>query len=218
MARKHFYVVIHGRQPGIYQEWFGEEGAAVQVEGLDEAIFKGFETIEEALQWIREFGRETLLRLAPDLFVLVDRHSSGQKTKSPEDWLRAGSVVIHTHGAVIANPDLGGYGVVLCFGNHRRELSGGFRGTSDRRMELIACIEGLKVLKFTCWVVLYSDSSNVVNGMTRGWAERWQAEGWRLSDDQDVMNADLWKQLVTLCRKHHVRLRSVRRLASHHGY
>ena len=102
MARKRFYVVIHGRQPGIYQEWSGEEGAAEQVEGVDEAIFKGFETIEEAVEWIRGFDRETLLRLAPDLLDLVDRRSSGQQAKSPEDWLRAGSVVIYTHGAVIA--------------------------------------------------------------------------------------------------------------------
>jgi len=201
MARKHFYVVIHGRLPGIYQEWFGEEGAARQVEGVDDAIFKGFETIEEALQWISEFDRETLLRLAPDLFDLAARRSSGQKAKSPEDWLRAGSVVIYTYGAVIANPDLGCYGVVLCFGGHRKEMSGGFQGTSDRRMELTACIEGLKILKFTCRVVLYSTSSYVVNGMTRGWAD-----------------ADLWRQLVTLCRKHHVRFRLVRGLASHPDY
>lgn len=218
MARKRFYVVIHGRQPGIYQEWSGEEGAAEQVEGVDEAIFKGFETIEEAVEWIRGFDRETLLRLAPDLLDLVDRRSSGQQAKSPEDWLRAGSVVIYTHGAVIAHPDLGGYGVVLCFGNHRKELSGGLSRTSDRRMELIACIEGLRTLRFTCWVVLYSDSSYVVHGLTRGWAERWQAEGWKLGDNQEVMNADLWRRLVTLCHIHHVRFRSVGGLASHHDY
>lgn len=85
-------------------------------------------------------------------------------------------------------------------------------------MELTACIEGLKILKFTCRVVLYSTSSYVVNGMTRGWAERWQAEGWKLGDNQEVMNADLWRQLVTLCRKHHVRFRLVRGLASHPDY
>jgi ribonuclease HI len=82
-------------------------------------------------------------------------------------------------------------------------------------MELMACTEGLKALKFTCSVILYSDSRYVVHGMTTGWAKRWQAEGWRLHDDQAVRNAALWQQLVALDRKHLVRFCSVKSPASH---
>jgi ribonuclease HI len=77
-------------------------------------------------------------------------------------------------------------------------------------MELLACIEGLKALKRRCTVVLYSDSKYVVNGMSKGWAERWQARGWKLSNGEDVKNADLWQQLVALCQQHDVEFRWVR--------
>jgi ribonuclease HI len=93
---------------------------------------------------------------------------------------------------------------------HRKELSGGFRRTTNNRMELLACIEGLRALKRRCTVVLYSDSKYVVNGMSKGWAERWQARGWELSNGQDVKNADLWQQLVELCQQHDVEFRWVR--------
>jgi ribonuclease HI len=119
MTLKQFYVVVRGRQPGIYQKWFGEDGAAEQVEGLDEAIFKGFETREEVLEWLRGFGAETLQRLAPDLLDLIEPRSSGRKTKSPENWLKAGKVVIYTDGEVIDDSGPGGYGVVLRFREHR---------------------------------------------------------------------------------------------------
>ena len=85
MTKNRFYVVVRGRQPGIYQKWFGEDGAAEQVEGLDEAIFKGFETREEVLEWLRGFGTETLQRLAPDLLDLIEPRSSRRQVQSPED-------------------------------------------------------------------------------------------------------------------------------------
>jgi len=157
MTKKQFYVVVLGRQPGIYQEWFGEDGAAEQVEGLEEAIFKGFGTLEEALEWLRGFGAETLLRLAPDLLDLIEPRALPRKPKSPEDWLKAGKVLIYTDGRAIDKPGPGGYGVVLCFREHRKELSGGFRRTTNHRMELTACIEGLKALKSTCSVILIID-------------------------------------------------------------
>ena len=124
--------------------------------------------------------------------------------------LKAGKVLIYTDGSALDNPGPGGYGVVLRYKNHRKELSGGFRLTTNNRMELLACIQGLKALKQACSVVLYSDSKYVIHGMTKGWAKRWQASGWKLADGDSVKNADLWRKLLRLCGQHEVEFRWVR--------
>ena len=100
--------------------------------------------------------------------------------------------------------------MVLRYKGHRKELSGGFRRTTNNRMELLACIEDLKALKRRCEVVVYSDSKYVVSSMSKGWAERWRARGWKLGSGQDVKNTDLWQQLVALCQQHDVEFRWVR--------
>jgi len=141
---------------------------------------------------------------------MIGVHSEEPRREGPSALLRAGKILVYTDGGAMNNPGAGGYGVVLRYKGHRRELSGGFRWTTNNRMELLACIEGLKALKRRCSVVLYSDSRYVVNGMTKGWAERWQARGWRLSNDQDVKNADLWQHLVELCSLHDVEFRWIR--------
>ncbi len=88
------------------------------------------------------------------------------------------AVEIYTDGACKGNPGPGGYGVVLLSGGRRKELSGGFRKTTNNRMELLACIEGLRSLKRPCTVVLTSDSKYVVEAMNKGWAKRWRSNGW----------------------------------------
>jgi ribonuclease HI len=208
--KKQCYVVIHGRQPGLYNRWFGEDGAAEQVDGFADAVYKGFYTLQEAAEWLHELHAETIPGLAPELVDLLDLQSEQPQREDPEELLKAGKVLSYTDGCAIDNPGPGGYGVLLCCKEHRRELSGGFRWTTNNRMELLACIEGLKALKRRCSVVLYSDSRYVVNGMTKGWAQRWQAKGWKLASDQDVKNADLWGQLVGLCQQHYVEFRWVR--------
>ena len=208
--KKKYYVVVQGHQPGIYHQWFGPDGAAEQVEGVLEAIYRGFYTREDAIEWLGEFEKATLASLAPNLLELVESHPPPPRPESPGVLLGAGKILIYTDGAAIENPGPGGYGVVLRYKGHRQELSGGFRRTTNNRMELLACIEGLKALKRRCEVVVYSDSKYVVNGMTKGWAERWQARGWKLSSNQDVKNADLWQQLVKLCQQHDVEFRWVR--------
>ncbi len=97
-----------------------------------------------------------------------------------------------------------GYGVVLLYGKHRKELSGGYRRTTNNRMELTACIAALQSLKRPSAVVLYSDSRYVVNGISRGWARRWRENGWKRTEDADAQNADLWAQLLDLCDQHEV--------------
>lgn len=208
--KKEYYLVIHGRRPGLYDRWFGEEGAAEQVDGLADAVYKGFYTLQEAAEWLRELHAETIPGLPPDLVDLLGLHLEQPRREGPRALLKAGKILIYTDGGAIDNPGPGGYGVVLRYKGHRKELSGGFRQTTNNRMELLACIEGLKALKRRCSVVLYSDSKYVVHGMTKGWAERWQAGGWKLSNGQDVKNADLWQQLVTLCQQHDVEFRWVR--------
>jgi ribonuclease HI len=208
--KKEYYVVVHGRRPGLYDRWFGEEGAAEQVDGFANAAYKGFYTLQEAAEWLRKLHAETIPGLPPDLVDLLGLHPEQRPREGPGALLEAGKILIYTDGAAIDNPGPGGYGVVLRYKGRRKELSGGFRQTTNNRMELLACIEGLKALKRRCSVVLYSDSKYVVHGMTKGWAERWQAQGWKLSNDQDVKNAGLWQQLVTLCQQHDVEFRWVR--------
>ena len=202
--------MVRGRQPGLYEQWFGEGGAAEQVDGFADAVYRGFYTLEEAAEWLRELHAETMPDLPPDLVDLLELEPEVPQRESPSALLEAGKVLIYTDGSAIENPGPGGYGVVLRYGGHRKELSGGFRLTTNNRMELLACIAGLTALKQACSVVLYSDSKYVVEGMTKGWPERWRANGWRLADDKTVKNADLWRELVELCEQHDVEFRWVR--------
>ncbi|MEP7341988.1 MAG: ribonuclease HI [Acidobacteriota bacterium] len=113
-------------------------------------------------------------------------------------------VVIYTDGACSGNPGPGGYGAVLLFNGHRKELSGGFRLTTNNRMEMLAAIEALRSLKDRCVVKLHSDSQYVVNAIQQGWAKRWRANGWMRNKKEKAVNPDLWAQLLDLCAQHQV--------------
>lgn len=113
-------------------------------------------------------------------------------------------VTIYTDGACKGNPGPGGYGVILKFGTHKKELVGGYRKTTNNRMELLACIEGLKALKFPCQVSLYSDSNYVVRAVEDGWIRGWMAKGWITTSKQPVKNKDLWMDLVSELHRHEV--------------
>ena len=117
---------------------------------------------------------------------------------------------IHTDGACLGNPGPGGYGVVLRYGDHRKELSGGYRRTTNNRMELLAVIKALEALTQPCQVILHSDSRYVVDAMERGWARQWQANGWRRNRQEKALNPDLWETLLQLCAWHKVEFRWVR--------
>lgn len=113
-------------------------------------------------------------------------------------------VVIYTDGACSGNPGPGGYGVVLLYNGHRKELSGGFRKTTNNRMELLGAIEGLRALKSPCAVKLHTDSQYVVNAIEKGWAAKWRANGWMRNKKDKAVNPDLWEQLLGLCKQHKV--------------
>ena len=125
------------------------------------------------------------------------------------------SIHIYTDGACKGNPGPGGYGAVLLCGGQRKELSGGFRKTTNNRMELMACVVGLQTLKQPSAVTLTSDSKYVVNAMARGWAKRWRSKGWKLSPSKPAKNSDLWKELLALCEKHTVTFLWVKGHAGH---
>ena len=110
----------------------------------------------------------------------------------------------YTDGACIGNPGPGGYGVVLQYGPHRREISGGYRRTTNNRMELVAAVVALQALKEECHVRLFSDSQYLVNMMRADWPRRWEANGWRRAKKGLVANPDLWATLLRLCEKHRV--------------
>ena len=119
-------------------------------------------------------------------------------------------VDIYTDGACIGNPGPGGYGVVLLFQDHRKELSGGYRKTTNNRMEILAAIVGLEALKERCQVTLFSDSQYLVRAVEEGWALKWRANGWRRNKRQKALNPDLWDRLLGLCENHDVKFRWVR--------
>lgn len=119
------------------------------------------------------------------------------------------SVTVWTDGSCIGNPGPGGYAALLVCGEHRRELSGGYRLTTNNRMELMAVIAALKALKFPCSVAIHSDARYVVDGAMNTSMRRWRNAGWyrRL---EPVPNADLWEELLSLCEVHEVTFSWVR--------
>ena len=119
-------------------------------------------------------------------------------------------VTIYSDGACSGNPGPGGYGTVMLFGDHRKELSQGYRRTTNNRMELLGAIAGLEALTEPCQVKLWSDSTYVVHAMTKGWIEGWQKRGWRTASKQPVKNQDLWQRLLRAVDGHEIDWRWVR--------
>ena len=99
---------------------------------------------------------------------------------------------------------------MLLYSNERKELSGGYRRTTNNRMEILAAVEGLEALKERCQVTLYSDSQYLVNAIEKGWAKRWRANGWRRGKNAKALNPDLWDRLLELCEYHDVKFRWIR--------
>jgi len=124
-------------------------------------------------------------------------------------------VAIHTDGACSGNPGPGGYGLILSHGEKQRELSAGFRRTTNNRMEMMAAVAGLQALRYKCSVTLYTDSQYVAESMSQGWAARWRLNGWRRNKKEKAVNVDLWAQLLDLCAQHEVTFTWVKGHAGH---
>ncbi len=239
-SKKHFYVVIKGRTPGIYTRWSGTGGAEEQVKGFAGAVFRGFVTREEAEYYQRSGGKGTAASGAPSA---ARAPSGGQKVSAPalpsssagagssgestrqvelppagrprkqaahQADLAAGKVVVFTDGASTGNPGPGGYGVVILTGDQRKELAGGFRCTTNNRMEMMGVISALQVLPPGSQVVLYSDSRYLINAVQLGWAKRWRSRGWMRDAENPAENADLWAKLLDLLDLYPVEFRWVK--------
>lgn len=111
-------------------------------------------------------------------------------------------VTIYTDGACSGNPGPGGWGAILLYGTHQKEISGGEQKTTNNRMELTAVIAALSRLKEPCTVTLYSDSKYVIDALQKGWAAGWKKRGWIKSDKKPALNSDLWEELLTLTELH----------------
>lgn len=113
-------------------------------------------------------------------------------------------VTIYTDGACSYNPGPGGWGAVLLYNGHRKEMSGFMPDTTNNKMELLAAVEALKALKYPCKVELYSDSAYLINAWKQNWLDKWQKNGWRNSKKQPVENQNLWKELLQLAKTHDI--------------
>ncbi len=190
--KKNYYAVAKGRKPGIYEIWDGADGAKAQVFSFPGARYKGHYTLGEAEEWLRDNSGSSC-------FEAVKKGSGKQNDPVPADADDSESVVIYTDGGCSGNPGPGGYGAVILKDGQRKELSGGYRLTTNNRMEMMACIRALESLENDCRVKLYSDSSYVVNGIMKGWAEKWRKNGWIRSGLEKAQNVDLWSKLLDLC-------------------
>ncbi|WP_186396971.1 ribonuclease HI [Stappia sp. TSB10GB4] len=123
-------------------------------------------------------------------------------------------VTIHTDGACSGNPGPGGWGAILRFGAHERELCGGEAQTTNNRMELTAAIEALNALKRPCKVELHTDSTYVRDGITK-WLYNWKRNAWRTADKKPVKNAELWQALDAARTRHDVTWHWVKGHAGH---
>lgn len=201
MAKKKFYAVAVGRTKGVFTDWATTER---QVKGFAGAKYKSFSTEQEALSWLTD--------------PVYAKKAGKTSTHKPaaEVRLEKDDIVVYTDGGSIHNPGPGGYGAVVEIHGTRREYSGGFRLTTNNRMEMKAAIVALTELGETKQKIhLFSDSSYLVNGVQKGWARGWKARGWKKSDGQEAVNIDLWQQLLDLLDSLDVTLHWVKGHAGH---
>lgn len=125
-------------------------------------------------------------------------------------------VELYTDGACSGNPGPGGWGALLLWGDHRRELSGGAPSTTNNRMELQAVIEGVRVLKRSVPLTIYTDSTYVMKGITE-WIAGWKRNGWKTAAKKPVKNEDLWRELDRVLEGHDVRWQWVKGHAGNPG-
>ena len=172
-----------------------------------------------AIDWLARLKNDNLLNvnvlgefnranLSEEIEILTKLNS-----KQPvvlEQKLTDNNVTIYTDGACSGNPGAGGWGAVLMHGDHKKEISGFEKETTNNRMELTAVIVALSSLKQPCNVELFSDSAYVVNAIKQGWLENWKNNGWLGSDKKQVKNIELWQKLDDLMQTHKVNFNKVK--------
>ncbi|MFT4639117.1 MAG: ribonuclease HI [Verrucomicrobiales bacterium] len=111
---------------------------------------------------------------------------------SPDPSKKRKRVTIYTDGSSRGNPGPGGYGTVLIAGKHRKEISKGFKRTTNNRMELMAALAGLRALREPCEVIIHTDSRYVADAFLKNWITGWKKKGWKTATKKPVKNKDLW--------------------------
>lgn len=119
-------------------------------------------------------------------------------------------VTIYSDGACSGNPGPGGWGTILVYQGHEKELSAGEALTTNNRMELLAAIMGLELLKEPCAVTLVSDSRYLCESINQGWVFQWEQNGWRKADKKPALNVDLWERMLAQLRRHQVTVQWVK--------
>lgn len=191
--QKKYYAVIRGSKPGIYDTWYGDDGAEIQVKGFSNPIYKGFKSFGEAQKWMNSFeGNSEAVYKRTALKYLSQATCSAIQNSGAD-------VIIYTDGGSLGNPGPGGFAAVIIKGKKISEISGGYRLTTNNRMELMACISSLESIKSQSSVILYSDSRYVVDAIEKGWVKRWQANSWMRNKTELAKNSDLWQRLLDLC-------------------
>ncbi len=199
---KKVYAVFQGHQPGIYDSW---DEASDQVKGFKGAKYKSFANQAAAIDWLREFVLNAKDPVAQNLIDLIKTQIG--KNPAPANSSQAspnGKIIIHTDGGASPNPGVGGYGVVMQKGSRRKELSAGYKLTTNNRMEMLGVIVALQALNESSEVVLHTDSKYVVDSITKRWVYGWKKRGWKKSDGKRPENVDLWEVLIALLEEHQV--------------
>lgn len=190
MASK-IYAVKSGRETGLFYSWADCEK---QVKGYSGAVYKSFTSEIAAKAYLN--GEELPEKEATEeTFVIT----------YPEGFDHNRVIEVYTDGACSGNPGPGGWGVVLIYGEHYKELSGGVPHTTNNQMELMAAIQGLKALSKPSSVLLTSDSKYLIDAMTQGWLLNWKFKtNWKTSKKEDVKNIDLWEAIYDLSQTHKI--------------
>ena len=196
MAKKKYYAVRKGRKTGVYTQWFGPEGAHVQVVGYPGAEFKGFPTRTEAEKFLKPQSVDQ------PMTIESDDHR----------------IQVFTDGGAVGNPGPGGFGAVIIQPDGQpQELCGAFQWTTNNRMELMGCIRALEALDPSLAVALHSDSRYLVDAVTKGWARSWRRRGWKKANGAPALNTDLWGRLLVLLEGRDVLLKWVKGHAGNIG-
>ncbi len=113
-------------------------------------------------------------------------------------------IIIYTDGSSRGNPGPGGYGTLMIYQDHRKELSGGFAKTTNNRMEILAALTGIESLLEPCQITVYSDSKYVIDTMDKGWIHGWKKKGWSRGPNKPLKNADLWQRMAEAIHGHQI--------------
>jgi len=180
---------------------------------------------QERKVWVVDIGeRQKALELIKRFFPVVEDNKPSEIPQSlvaelekstshngiTAEWLAGGDLEIWIDGACVGNPGPGGYGIVFSCRGQKKVKSGGFRLTTNNRMEIMAAIIALETLKEESNAVIYSDSQYLVNAIMQGWAKRWKSNNWNRNKKEKAINSDLWDRLLQLCEQHHVEFRWIR--------